>query len=151
MTKDQDRVYKESGILFSLPEILGSASSHAGVPFRLCKAVIITKSSHQFETLVFTISRHTCTKCRKVILAYSEQLKLWTAFSPCLYQLVQARWTVLLVGDTLFQILSSKWRHPDRTYANMVANVVCVSLHHRTHGEGEGLMASSPAEPVGRR
>ena len=148
MTKDQYRVYKESGILFSLPEILGSASSHAGVPFRLCKAVIIT---NQFETLVFTISRHTCTKCRKVILAYSKQLKLWTAFSPCLYQLVQAGWTVLLVGDTLFQILSSKWRHPDRTYANTVANVICVSLCHRTHGEGEGLMASSPAEPVGRR
>ena len=36
-------------------------------------------------------------------------------------------------------------------YANMVANMVCVSLHHRTHGEGEGLMASSPAEPMGRR
>ena len=40
---------------------------------------------------------------------------------------------------------------PSRTYANMVANVVCVSLHPRTHGEGEGLTASSPAEPVGRR
>ena len=151
MTKDQDRVYKESGILLSLPKILGSASSHAGVPFRLCKAIIITKSSHQFKTLVFTLSRYTCTKCRKVILAYSEQLKLWTAFSPCLYQLVQAGWTVLLVGDTPFQILSSKCRHPDRTYANTVANVVCVSLHHRTHGEGEDLTASSPAEPVGRR
>ena len=151
MTKDQDRVYKESGILFSLPQISGSASSHAGVPFRLCKAVIITKSSHQFETLIFTISRHTCTKCRKVILAYSEQPEVRTAFSPCLYQLVQAGWTMLLVGNTLFQILSSKWRHPDRMYANTVANVVCVSLPHRTHGEREGLMASSQAEPVKRR
>ena len=34
---------------------------------------------------------------------------------------------------------------------NTVANVVCVSLHPRTNGEGEGLTASSPAEPVGRR
>ena len=101
--------------------------------------------------LVFLISRHTCTKCRKVILAYSEQLKLQTACSPCLYQLVQAGWTMLLMGDTLFQILSSKWRHPDRSYANTVANVVCVSFCHRTHGEEEGLTASSPAEPVGRR
>ena len=33
----------------------------------------------------------------------------------------------------------------------MVANVVCVSLHPRTHGEEEGLTASSPAEPAGRR
>ena len=57
-----------------------------------------------------------------------EQLEQWTAFSPCLYQLVQ-----------------------DRMYANMVANVVCVSLCHRTHGEGEGLTASSPTEPTGRR
>ena len=57
-------------------------------------------TSHQFSTLVFTISRHKCTKCRKAILAYSEQLKQWTAFSPCLYQLVQAGWTMLLMGDT---------------------------------------------------
>ena len=55
------------------------------------------------------------------------------------------------MGDTLFQILSSKWRHPDRMYANTVANMVCFSLCHRIHGEGEGLMASSPAEPAGRR
>ena len=33
----------------------------------------------------------------------------------------------------------------------MAANMVCVSLRPRTHGEGEGLMASSPAEPAGRR
>ena len=33
----------------------------------------------------------------------------------------------------------------------MVANVVCVSLCPRTHGKGEGLTASSPAEPAGRR
>ena len=44
MTKDQDRVYKESGILFSLPKISGSASSHAGVPFRVCKVIIIKRS-----------------------------------------------------------------------------------------------------------
>ena len=110
-----------------------------------------SQTHHQFETLVFPISRHTCTRCRKVILAYSEQLELQTAFSPYLYQPVQARWTVPLMGDTLLQILASKWRHPDRTYADMVANLVCVSLCHRTHGEGEGLMASSPAKPAGRR
>ena len=121
----------------------------------VCLSDYVRPSSSQRAVInskhLFTISRHACTKCRKVILAYSKQLELWTAFSPCLYQLVQAGWTMLLVGDTLFQILSSKWRHPDRTYANTVANVVCVSLHHRTHGEGEGLTASSPAEPVGRR
>ena len=33
----------------------------------------------------------------------------------------------------------------------MVVNMVCVSHHPRTHGEEEGLMASSPAEPAGRR
>ena len=36
-------------------------------------------------------------------------------------------------------------------YANTVANVVCVSLHYRTHGEGEGPTVSSPTEPAGRR
>ena len=36
-------------------------------------------------------------------------------------------------------------------YANMVVNVVYVSLHYRTHGEGEDPMVSSPTEPVGRR
>ena len=36
-------------------------------------------------------------------------------------------------------------------YVNMVANVVCVSLHYRSHGEGEDPMVSSPTEPAGRR
>ena len=47
--------------------------------------------------------------------------------------------------------LMSDWRYPHRMYVNIVENAVCVSLCHRTHGEGEGLMASSPAEPAGRR
>ena len=38
-----------------------------------------------------------------------------------------------------------------RMYVNMVANVVCVSLHYRSHGEGEDPTVSSPTEPAGRR
>ena len=38
-----------------------------------------------------------------------------------------------------------------RVYVNIVANVVCVSLCYRSHGEGEDPTVSSPAEPVGRR
>ena len=37
-----------------------------------------------------------------------------------------------------------------RMYVNMVTNVVCISLHYRSHGEGEDLMVSSPTEPAGR-
>ena len=77
--------------------------------------------------LVFTRSRHTCTKCRKVILA------------------AQTAQTV----DSIQPLSISAG--PSRTYVNMVVNVLCVSLHPRTHGEGEGLTASSPAEPAGRR
>ena len=36
-------------------------------------------------------------------------------------------------------------------YANMVVNVVYVSLCYRTHGEGEGPTVSSPTEAAGRR
>ena len=58
MTKDQDRVYKESEILFSLPEISGSASSHAGVPFRLCKVTIIKRSVINLQRLYPINSQH---------------------------------------------------------------------------------------------
>ena len=34
---------------------------------------------------------------------------------------------------------------------NMVANVVCISLHYSSHGEGEDPMVSLPTEPAGRR
>ena len=63
----------------------------------------------------------------------------WVDHTPCGWHL------------HLLKSLSSKQRHPDRMYANMVANMVCVSLCRGTQGEGEGLMASSPAEPMGRR
>ena len=36
-------------------------------------------------------------------------------------------------------------------YADMLANVVCVSLHYGSHGKGEDPMVSSPMEPVGSR
>ena len=36
-------------------------------------------------------------------------------------------------------------------YVNIVANMVCVSLCYRSHGEGEDPTVSSPTEPVGRR
>ena len=151
MTKDQDRVYKESGILFSLPKILGSASSHAGATFRLCKVIIIKRSVIN--------SKHLYSLSLGILALSTERSSMLTPNSsncgqhsaPVYISWSKPGWTVLLMGDTLSRILSRKWRHPGRMYTNTVANVVCVSLHHRTHGEGEGLKASSPAEPVGRR
>ena len=151
MTKDQDRVYKESRILFSFPEISGSASSHAGAPFRLCKVIII-KSTVINSQRLYSLSLG--------ILALSAERSSWLTpnslncgqhSAP-----VYISWSKLGGPCSLWVILCSrsyqeKWRHPGRTYANTVANMVCVSLHHRTHGEGEGLTASSPVEAVGRR
>ena len=140
MTKDQDRIYKESGILFSLPEILGSASSHAGVPFRLCKVVIIKRSIINSQRL-YSLALD--------ILALSAERSSWLTSnsSNCRQHSapVYISWSKLGRPCSLWVI------YPSRMYVNTVANVVYVSLCHRLHHEGEGLTASSPAEPVGRR
>ena len=76
MTKDQDRVYKESGILFSLPETSGSASSHAGLPFRLCKVAIIKGSVINLQCL-YPINLQRLYSLALGILALSAERSSW--------------------------------------------------------------------------
>ena len=70
----------------------------------------------------------TCGECKKAVLAHFQTTQTADSIQP-----------LSLTADI------------SRMYANMAANVVCVSLCYRTHGKGEGPMVSSPTEPAGRR
>ena len=99
------------GSSLSLPGNWGSASSHAGAPFRLC--------------ITANMQHTTCIECKKAV-SLSNNLNCGQHSAP---------------------VSTSR----PRQNVIMVANVVCVSLHYRTHGEGEDPTVSSLTEPVGRR
>ena len=114
------------GTSFSLPGNSGSASSHVGAPLRLHKVCSIKRSA---STLV---SQLMCS----ISLVVSARRPPWLFLTTRTADNIQL---LSLPADL------------GRMYVNMVANMVCISLCYRSHGEGEDPTVSSPTEPVGRR
>ena len=127
MPKEQAEYIGRVGTSFSVPRDSGSASSHVSAPFRLHKVYSIKVSALQLVSqLVCSIPL--VVVVNGAILAPFQTTRIADSIQPL----------SLPVGLS-------------RMYTNILANVVCVSLHYRSHGEGEDPMVISPMEPVGRR